>query len=64
MFRKNTAPLEVPTEDMPRATGNESTQEVYMTLEEVDGKLFLDQTGPFPRTSNRGKKICGCVLCV
>ena len=41
------------------APGNEGTHELYMMLEEVDGKLFSDQTGPFSRTSNRGRK---CVV--
>ena len=50
------APLEDQTEEMPQVTGNERTHEVYMALEEVDGKLFSDQASPLPQTSNRGRK--------
>ena len=50
------APLEDQTEEMTQATGNERTHEVYMALEEVDGKLFSYQASPLPRTYNRGRK--------
>ena len=33
---------------------NDKFHQVYMTITEVDGKLYLDQTGRFPVTSNRG----------
>ena len=37
-----------------QAPGNDKTHLVFMTLAEVDGQLFTDQTGRFPVTSNRG----------
>ena len=35
---------------------NEKTNEVYIALEEVRGKVYRNQTGKSPRTLNRGMK--------
>eukprot|EP00804_Cyclotella_cryptica_P009708 CCRYP_011254-RA/>CCRYP_011254-RA protein AED:0.28 eAED:0.25 QI:0/-1/0/1/-1/1/1/0/682 len=46
-----------PTDHMtehPQAPNNNKTNVVYMSIIEVDGQLFTDQTGRFPVTSNRG----------
>ena len=53
---KNMAPLADPMDEMPQEPVNERTHELYMALEEVYRKLFSDQTGPFPQTSNQGRK--------
>ena len=39
---------------VPQAPNNDKTHEVYMSISEMEGKLFSDQTGRFPITSNRG----------
>jgi hypothetical protein len=41
----------VPPEQAPN---NDKTNMVFMTIAEVDGQLFTDQTGRFPITSSRG----------
>ena len=39
--------------------GNAKTRSVFMTTQLADGWIASDQTGPFPRVSNRGNKyIC------
>ena len=35
---------------------NQKTHHVYIALEDIEGKIFSDQTGKFPRTSSRGMK--------
>ena len=35
---------------------NERTNDVFIALEDVTGKVYSDQTGKFPRTSSRGMK--------
>ena len=44
------------TDDCPQEPNNEKTNEVYIAMEDVQGKLYSDQTGAFPRTSRRGNK--------
>ena len=53
---KNMVPLSDPMEEMPHALGNDRTHEVYMTLQEVKGKLFSDQTVTLLQTYNEGRK--------
>ena len=45
-------PMEMP----PQEPSNIKTNEVFMSLIEVDGKLFSDQIGRFPVTSSKGMK--------
>ena len=57
-IEKNNAKSEIKIEpDTPlQEPNNEKTNEVYIALEDIDGKIYSDQTGKFPRTSNRGMK--------
>ena len=41
-------------ESVPQTPLNERTHHVYMSITEVAGHLYTDQTGRFPITSNRG----------
>jgi hypothetical protein len=41
-------------EEPEQAPQNDKTNMVFMTIAEAEGKLFTDQTGRFPVTSNRG----------
>jgi hypothetical protein len=41
-------------EPVPQTPTNDRSHEVYMTITDMDGKLYSDQTGRFPITSNRG----------
>ena len=41
-------------EYIPQTPLNDKTHHVYMSIAEVEGKLYSDQTGRFPITSNRG----------
>eukprot|EP00957_Ditylum_brightwellii_P055374 4196567-Ditylum_brightwellii.AAC.1 len=36
--------------------GNFKTNFVFATVEEIDGKVYSTQKGPFPRVSNRGNR--------
>ncbi|KAL7475356.1 hypothetical protein ACHAW6_001272 [Cyclotella cf. meneghiniana] len=38
----------------PQTPNNDKTNMVFMTMVEIDGQLFTDQTGRFPITSNCG----------
>ena len=38
----------------PQSPNNDRCHQVFMTVAEVDGKLYSDQPGCFPITSNRG----------
>ena len=38
----------------PQSPNNDRCHQVFMTVAAVDGKLYSDQTGRFPITSNRG----------
>eukprot|EP00957_Ditylum_brightwellii_P097755 7444798-Ditylum_brightwellii.AAC.1 len=41
--------------EMPeQVPGNIKTNLVYATIEEVEGKIYINQTGAFPRVSSRG----------
>eukprot|EP00957_Ditylum_brightwellii_P049808 3776382-Ditylum_brightwellii.AAC.1 len=42
-----------PAEQEP---GNIKTNFIFDALEEVDGRIYSDQTGAFPKVSNRGNK--------
>eukprot|EP00957_Ditylum_brightwellii_P103618 7894225-Ditylum_brightwellii.AAC.1 len=42
-----------PTEQEP---GNIKTNIIFAALEEVDGRIYSDQTGAFPKISNRGNR--------
>jgi hypothetical protein len=39
-----------------QAPNNDKTNMVYMTMIDIKGQLFMDQTGRFPIISNRGNK--------
>ena len=41
-------------ESVPQTPTNDKTHHVYMSLTEVEGRLYSNQTGRFPITSNRG----------
>jgi len=41
-------------EPVPQTPLNDKTHHVYMSIAEVEGRLYSDQTGRFPITSNRG----------
>ena len=41
-------------EEVPKLPNNNCRHHVYMTITNVDGKLYSDQAGRFPITSNRG----------
>ena len=43
-----------PMEAVPQTPLNDRTHHVYMTITDVEGRLYSDQTGRFPITSNRG----------
>ncbi|KAL7531195.1 hypothetical protein ACHAXR_003897, partial [Thalassiosira sp. AJA248-18] len=47
-----------PTQDsmtpVPQSPLNDRTHHVYMSITDIEGKLYSDQTGRFPITSNRG----------
>eukprot|EP00957_Ditylum_brightwellii_P084458 6422611-Ditylum_brightwellii.AAC.1 len=49
---KRIDPME-PTEQEP---GNIKTHLVFAALEEVEGRMYSDQTGTFPKVSNRGNR--------
>ena len=35
---------------------NTITEKVFISMEEIDGDMYMDQKGAFPQTSNRGLK--------
>ena len=41
-------------EPIPQSPQNNRCHHVYMTIADIEGKLYSDQTGRFPVTSNRG----------
>ena len=41
-------------EHIPQTPLNEKTHHVYMSIADVEGRLYSDQTGRFPITSNKG----------
>ena len=41
----------------PQSPNNDHCHQVFMTVAAVDGKLYIDQTGRFPITSNRGNSL-------
>ena len=41
-------------EQVPQFPNNNRSHHVYMTITDLEGKLYSDQTGHFPITSNRG----------
>ena len=41
-------------EEVPHLPNNERSHHVYMTITDLNGKLYSDQTGRFPITSNLG----------
>ncbi|KAL7482665.1 hypothetical protein ACHAW6_012248, partial [Cyclotella cf. meneghiniana] len=43
-----------PMETPPQLALNEKTNMVFMTMVDIQGQLFINQTGRFPITSNRG----------
>ena len=47
-------------EEVPNLLNNERSHHVYMKITNLDGKLYSDQTGRFPITSNRGN--CDVVI--
>ena len=42
------------TEEAPKLPNNKRIHHVYIKIYNLDGKLYYDQTGRFPITSNRG----------
>jgi hypothetical protein len=55
-----TVPLRVPDifddpmEDVPQEPPNACTHFIFMAIYEINGNLFINQSGCFPITSNRG----------
>ena len=45
-----------PMESTEQEPGNIKTNVVFAALEEVDGRIYSDQTGAFPKISNRGNR--------
>ena len=43
-----------PMESVPQTPLNNKTHHVYMSIADIEGRLFSDQTGRFPITSNQG----------
>jgi hypothetical protein len=43
-----------PMDDVPQKPHNSCTHFVFMAIHKINGKLFTNQTGQFPITSNRG----------
>ena len=41
-------------EELPQLPNNNRSHHVYITITDLDGNLYSDQTGRFPITSNRG----------
>ena len=41
-------------EPVPQTPANDRSHQVYMTITDMEGKLYSDQTGQFPITSNCG----------
>ena len=48
---------------VPQTLLNDRTNHVYMTTADVEGKLYSDQTGRFPITSNRGNSVVVIFFC-
>ena len=42
-----------PMETVPQTPLNNKTHHVYMSIADIEGRLYRDQTGCFPITSNR-----------
>ena len=53
---RSTRPASEPDnmEPVPQTPTNDKTHHVYMSLVDVEGRLYSDQTGRFPLTSNKG----------
>ncbi|KAL7482174.1 hypothetical protein ACHAW6_007869 [Cyclotella cf. meneghiniana] len=54
---QSTKPASIQPDHMvkhPQTPNNDKTNMVFMTMVDIDGQLFTDQTGRFPITSNRG----------
>eukprot|EP00957_Ditylum_brightwellii_P160942 12253395-Ditylum_brightwellii.AAC.1 len=45
-----------PLEPTEQESGNIKTNFVFAALEEVDGRIYSNQTGAFPKVSNRGNR--------
>ena len=52
----NKSEIKIESDTLQQEPNNAKTNEVYIALEDIDGKIYSDQTGKFPRTSNRGMK--------
>ena len=53
---ENKSEIKIESDTLPQEPNNGKTNEIYIALEDIDGKIYSDQTGKFPRTSNRGMK--------
>ena len=51
---KSTATESDSMEPVQQTPSNDHSHHVYMSITDIDGKLYSDQTGRFPITSNRG----------
>jgi hypothetical protein len=52
----NKSEIKIESDTLQQEPNNAKTNEVYIALEDIDGKIYSDQTGKFPRTSNREMK--------
>ena len=59
----DTAPETDAMEPVLQTPLNDRTHHVYMTTSDVEGKLYSDQTGRFPITSNRGNSVVAIFYC-
>ena len=54
---RSTKPVPTETdkmEEVPQLPNSNRSHRVYMTINDLNGKLYSDQTGRFPNTSNHG----------
>ena len=52
----NKSEIKIESDTLQQEPNNAKTNAVYIALKDIDGKIYSDQTGKFPRTSNRGMK--------
>ena len=64
VIEETTPSLEDSMTLVPQTPTNDKTNHVYMTITDMAGKLYSDQTGRFPVTSNRGHCYVVIFYCV
>ena len=51
-FAQGDVHIDIPEQEV----NNEKTHHVYIAMEDIEGKIYSNQTGKFPQTSSRGMK--------